>query len=134
MNILQNICVKYNFDYKFVKFLFVGALNTVFAYTVYSLFLFLGFHYAVAAVCSTVLGVLFNFKTTGTIVFKNSDNSLIFKFIGVYCITCSVNVVFLKILNHFGFNMYLAGAVLVLPIALLSYILMKKLVFIQKSV
>lgn len=134
MNYIKDVCEKYNFDYKFVKFLFVGALNTAFAYLIYSLLLFFNFHYALAAIASTVLGVLFNFKTTGTIVFKNSDNSLIFKFIGVYCITCSINVLCLKVFAFFDFNMYLAGALLILPIAIISYILMKKAVFIEKSV
>ncbi len=133
MNSVRDICNKYNIDYQFIKFLFVGAINTLFSYSVYSLFLFLGMHYAFAAIASTVLGVLFNFKTTGTIVFKNKDNTLIFKFIGVYCITCSLNILLLRFFDAFNFNMYAAGAILVLPIAMVSYILMKKLVFFGKS-
>lgn len=133
-NYLKIVCDKYNFDYKFSKFLFVGALNTAFAYTIYSAFLFLGAHYALAAVGSTILGVLFNFKTTGSIVFKNSDNSLLLRFICVYCVTCSLNVAFLRIFSHFKFDMYLAGAILVLPIAIVSYFLMKRFVFAERKV
>lgn len=87
-----------------------------------------------AVIVSTVLGVLFNFKTTGVIVFKNNDNALIFKFVGVYSVTCSLNIIFLKIFDMFGFNLYFAGAILILPMALLSFVLMKKLVFVRKSV
>lgn len=134
MNYIKAVCEKYNFDYRFVKFLFVGSLNTAFAYFVYSSFLFMGLHYAMAAIGSTVLGVLFNFKTTGSIVFKNKDNSLIFRFIGVYCVTCSLNVLLLRVFSHFDFNMYFAGALLILPIAMVSYLLMKKLVFVEDRV
>ena len=131
---VRKFCERFNLDYRFIKFLFVGALNTLFSYCVYSLLLFIGGHYAIAVIVSTVLGVLFNFKTTGVIVFKNNDNALIFKFVGVYSVTCSLNIIFLKIFDMLGFNLYFAGAILILPMALISFILMKKLVFVRKSV
>ena len=131
---VRKFCERFNLDYRFIKFLLVGALNTLFSYCVYSLLLFIGGHYAIAVIVSTVLGVLFNFKTTGVIVFKNNDNALIFKFVGVYSVTCSLNIIFLKIFDMLGFNLYFAGAILILPMALISFILMKKLVFVRKSV
>lgn len=114
---------------RFMIFLLVGALNTLFAYSLYALLLFLQLHYAMASLLSTVGGVLFNFKTTGTLVFKNRDNGLLIKFIAVYCVTYSVNVSFLKVFHYYNANMYYAGAIMVLPVALLSYTLMKKYVF-----
>ena len=65
---------KYSTAHKFIKFLFVGGVNTVFGYSIFALFLFLGMHYAVATLFATILGILFNFKTTGVIVFNNKDN------------------------------------------------------------
>jgi GtrA-like protein. len=110
-------------------FFVVGGINTIFGYSLYALLLFLHFHYALASLLATVGGVLFNFKTTGIIVFQNHDNRLLYKFVGVYCITYSVNVGCLRIFAAYGTNMYLAGAVLVVPVALLSYSLLKKFVF-----
>ena len=71
-------------DILFIKFLAVGVLNTLFGYGIFALLLFIGLHYAVASILATICGVLFNFKTTGTLVFNNNDNRLIFKFISVY--------------------------------------------------
>ena len=68
-------------DWLFVKFVLVGILNTAFGYLVFALLLFLGLHYTLAVILSTIAGVLFNFKTTGTLVFKNHNNKLIFKFV-----------------------------------------------------
>ncbi|MDD3014207.1 MAG: GtrA family protein [Candidatus Gastranaerophilales bacterium] len=116
-------------DEKFIKFLIVGGLNTIFGYSVYALFLFIGLHYSIAILLAYLLGVLFNFKTTGILVFNNSNNILIFKFIGVYCIIYILNVFFLGIFDSLKFNMFLAGAILILPMALLSFILNKNLVF-----
>jgi putative flippase GtrA len=108
----------------------VGVLNTAFGYSVYALFIFLGFHYTAAVLISTVLGVLFNFKTIGVLVFKNNNNRLIFRFFAVYALNYVLNVSFLKALKTAGSeNMYINGLIIVLPLALLSFVLNKKFVF-----
>jgi len=117
------------FNKTFIKFLFVGGLNTVFGYSAFALFIFWGLYYPFAVIISTILGVLFNFKTTGKLVFNNSKNNLLFKFIGVYGIICFLNIMFLRVFEIFKVNMYFAGAVLVLPMAILSFGLNKKFVF-----
>lgn len=116
-------------DKKFVKFLFVGALNTLVGYLLYAIFVSTPLPQWVALFCAYVFGVLWNFKTTGTLVFKNKNNGLIFKFIGAYVFTFFVNLLFLKALMHLGLGKYVAQLILVLPIAVLSFILFKYLVF-----
>ena len=115
---------------QFVTFLFVGALNTLVGYLLYAFFVFLGFNYIWAPFFATVCGVIFNFQTIGRIVFKSKDNSLIGKFFGVYAVVYVCNVLGLKIFAGLGItNMYISGAILVLPLALLGFILNKKFVF-----
>lgn len=126
MSLMQKI---QNNNYQFIKFLFVGGLNTLFGYGIYALFLALGFDYAIAVFGGTLLSVLFNFKTTGMLVFKNKNNGLIFKFFGVYFFVYILNTLSLSVFNYFNFNLYLAGFVLLFPMALVSYYLMKKFVF-----
>lgn len=116
------------FDEKFLKFLFVGFLNTLFSYFLYAAFVTVGMKANVALFFQYIIGVLWNFKTTGTIVFKNNDNKLVFKFILSYIFTFFINSVLLAILNKF-LNDYLAQAILILPIALISFIIFKKWVF-----
>ena len=48
---------------KLIKFILVGILNTAFGYSLFALFIFLNMHYSLAVFLSTVLGVLFNFKS-----------------------------------------------------------------------
>ena len=116
---------------QFLVFLVVGGLNTAFGYGIYAALIYMGLHYALAVLLATVLGVLFNFKTTGTIVFASQDNSLIVKFFGVYAILFVFNAVFIHILRNFSFNDYVAGAITIPFAAVLSFILNKKLVFRQ---
>ena len=116
-------------DWLFVKFIFVGVLNTAFGYLAYALLLFLGLHYTLAVVLSTIAGVLFNFKTTGTIVFKNNNNKLIFKFVAVYAITTTLGIIILRMAELAGINLYLAGLVSTGICAIISFLLNKNWVF-----
>lgn len=115
---------------QFVTFLFVGVLNTLVGYLLYVFFVWVGCNYIFAPLFSTILGVLFNFKTIGVIVFKSHNNRLLGKFFGVYGMVYVCNVLGLKCLDKVGVtNMYIAGAILVLPLALLGFGLNKKWVF-----
>lgn len=115
---------------QFISFLMVGVLNTAVGYALYAFFILLGFNYIFAPLCSTVLGVLFNFQTIGRIVFCSHDNRLIGRFLGVYALVYLFNVLGLKGFSSAGVeNLYIAGAILTFPLALLSFILNKIFVF-----
>ncbi len=116
-------------QWRFVKFLLVGVLNTLFGYAVFALFVYLGFHYSLASLLSTILGVLFNFRTTGRLVFDNRNNFLLWRFAMAYTVVYGCNVGLLRMMDGYSVNMYVAGAVVVFPLALLSYFLNKRFVF-----
>lgn len=116
-------------DFRFLKFMVVGVVNTLFGYSMFVLFTWLGITYSIALILSTVAGVLFNFKTIGQLVFSNRNNALLIRFIGVYTIIYFVNLYSLKALLGLHFNVYVASAMLVVPMAILSFILNKTLVF-----
>jgi len=117
---------------KFIKFILVGIINTIFGYSLYALLIFLNLHYSVAVLVGTIVGILFNFKTTGKLVFNNNENMLLFKFLGVYTVTYILNVSALKIFDTFKFNMYVAGLLLIFPMAAISFTLNSKYVFKEK--
>lgn len=120
-------------DKRFILFLFVGGINTVFGYCVFAFFIFLGLHYSLALVFGTIIAILFNFKTTSAIVFKNQDNKLIFKFFMVYFVVYIINYLGLRAFNARHISNYIAGAILILPVAVISFILMRKFVFEGKT-
>lgn len=118
----------------FIKFLIVGGLNTAFGYLIFALFIWLGVHYSLASFLSTILGIIFNFFTTGRLVFKNKDNSLIFRFFAVYGISYLINITFIWLITLSGYqNMYIIGLALIIPCAVISYVLMKVFVFGEKK-
>ena len=111
------------------RFIVVGIVNTIVGYSLYALFLFLGFDYVYALGIATVLGVLFNFQTIGKLVFKHNNNKLIFKFVLVYIVVFFVNLILIKCLVWFGLNEYIGGAIAIIPASALSFILNKFFVF-----
>ena len=111
------------------KFFVVGFINTVFGYSIYSLFIFLGFNYFLAALISQIIGTLFNYKTIATYVFPNGGNNKFFKFAAVYIATYLINITFLGLLISLGFNAYYSGAIILIPMALLTFYLNKYFVF-----
>ena len=121
------------FSKRFIIFLLVGGLNTIFGYGIFALCIYLKFHYSLASLISTVLGILFNFKTTGVIVFKNNNNSLIFRFFLAYGISFCIGLCLLFLLNQIGINNYIGGALLILPGAVIAYTLQRLLVFNKKK-
>jgi putative flippase GtrA len=112
-----------------LRFLVVGGINTLFGYGIFALFILLHMNYVWAALLGQVCGVLFNFKTYGVLVFKNKNNRLILRFFGAYLVTYLLTIGFLKIFNIYGVNNLVAGAILLLPMALISFLLNKRFVF-----
>ena len=113
----------------FYKYLVIGGINTGFGYGVFALFLFLGWHYSVAVLFATVLGVMFNFQTYGKFVFNNHSQHLIVKFVLVYVVIYLINVSLLSLVDFFVADLYLSGAIVILPIAYLGYVLNRKFVW-----
>jgi putative flippase GtrA len=116
----------------FLKFLLVGVLNTLFGYLVYSLFVYLIENPYVSVVGATCVAIVFNFKTYGSLVFKSKDNTKIFRFFAIYIGLMAIQSFSIKILAYLGItNAYISGAIVTLPIAALSYFLIRKFVFIK---
>jgi len=110
-------------------FLLVGALNTLFGYMCFAVCIYFGLHYTVAVLLATSLGILFNFNTTGRIVFNNVQGNLIIKFIGVYAFLYILNISLLTFLQIFLSNYYITGLVAIFPVATVAFILNKYFVF-----
>ena len=55
MNKLKIFLEKYNISWRFTKFLFVGALNTLFGYGVFAVFNYLNFHKYSSLNVSTII-------------------------------------------------------------------------------
>jgi len=115
-----------------IRFLFIGGLNTLFGYSAYFLLIYLGIDYKWSILLATILGALFNFFTTGRMVFKSFDNRLIYRFLILYGLIYCINVFIVRELRQHEINDYLAQAIALPLLVVVSYLLNKKLVFHKK--
>ncbi|MFA6054517.1 MAG: GtrA family protein [Thermodesulfovibrionales bacterium] len=115
---------------RFLRFLFIGGINTLLSYTIYALGLFFGLNYTIAYLLALIIGIFFSFKTLGKFVFNNSDYRLFCRFVLFWALIYGFNIMCIGIIIiYFGLNAYAAGALMIAPNAILSYWLQKRFIF-----
>lgn len=115
--------------YQLVRFLLVGVLNTSIGYALFAIFTFLGLTYPVAIGLATIGGVLFNFQSIGRLVFDGAHRSRFWRFVGVYCVIYAINLGGVRLLLQLGANVYIANAIVLIPLSLLAFFLNRRFVF-----
>ena len=106
-----------------------GVINTAFGYGVFSLLVLAGVAPGLALLIATVLGVLFNYFTTGRIVFASQGWGRLPGFALVYGLTFLANLWSLKGLISAGLSPFLAQAILLPVVVIANFALNKFLVF-----
>jgi putative flippase GtrA len=128
--VLNKNCIICFLNKSYIKFIIVSLLNTIFGLGVFYLLIFIKIPFQFASFLGTLIGVIFNYNTTGRIVFSSSRNiKTIFKYILVYIIVYLFNILFLSIFVKMKVNLYYGGLILILPSGILSFILNKYFVF-----
>ena len=112
-----------------IRYGLVSVINTAFSYGMYALTIFLGVGYQGASLVSLVLGILFSFMTQGTMVFKGVSKMAFIRYLMVWCMLYFANVWLIGFLQQLSINLYVAGAIATMPIALMGYLFMKFFVF-----
>jgi putative flippase GtrA len=114
---------------RFVKFLGVGGLNTLFGFVVYAFFALSDLSTLIVLVASNLAAMVFNFFTTGGLVFRDLSLNKIPRFIISYGIILLINLELIETLSPFFGGRIWAMAIIVLPMALLSYFIQTVFVF-----
>ena len=118
---------------RFLRFIIAGGANTVFGFIIYSICILTGSAVWVALLISTTFGTAFNFLTASSYVFRELSLSRIPRFIICYLIIYLINLMLIDLVSIWLKNMITAQAIISLPLASLSYILMKHFVFLPSQ-
>jgi putative flippase GtrA len=113
----------------FFRYLVMGGTNTIVLYSIFAILILVKVHYSLATLIAYFFSILFSFKAQGTITFKNNNNWLFFRFAGISIIIYLVNIGLLKIFETFNISSLVAQAILTLPLAFASFLLMRKFIF-----
>ena len=115
--------------HQFIRFGVVGSVNTGFSYGLYAFFLWCNLGFALANGLAFLISLLFSFRTQGVLVFHNSEPRLLLRFLLAWAIIYLINIGLIALLMRAGFNAYSAGAIALIPITLLSFVVQKFAVF-----
>lgn len=121
-------------DPRFIKFILVGALNTLFGLGAYALLIRWGLPVWASLIGGNVAGILFNFVTTGHFVFANMLLTRLPRFIGAYLGLYVLNYLLIQLL--LALHMGAIGAqILLTPVmAIGSFYVMSRYVFASERI
>jgi len=112
------------FDKRAVRFLLVGVLNSIFGLGVFSGVVWIGQGTVTALLAGNAAGLVFNFLTTGGLVFRTLALHRLSKFAACYASMLLINYGLLEVLTPLVNNKIVAQAILTFPMAALSYAIM----------
>lgn len=115
------------------RFLLAGAANTLFGWLIYSASVVLGAPVWVALIISTVVGIAFNFLTIGGYAFRALSLQRLPKFVSAYALVYVVNLACISMLKSWVNEPIWIQLLLTPPMALLSFFLMSRWVFIRAT-
>ena len=116
-----------------LRFIVAGGINTLFGYAIYSLGILLGAPVWIALLIGMLLGTVFNFFTTGGYAFRQLSAKRYPRFVACYLLVYGVNILMIEILSRWISNSLVTQAILLVPLATLSYVLMARLVFVKHA-
>ena len=115
--------------WRFMRFIVIGVVNSVFGYSLFAFFLILRLRPEVALLMATIIGLIFNIYTTRRIVFQDQKQSKIFAFLAVYFFVYITNAVALRFLTYMSLSPLVSQFALLPVAAILTYILLQKIVY-----
>jgi putative flippase GtrA len=121
--------VRWMLEQRLVRFVIVGGINTLFGYGLFTACYLITHHRQLSMVVGTVLNVLFNYFTTGRLVFANKGFRAMLPFFAAYAVLLPVNMVALEVVVRLGVPTLIAGIILLPPMVLLSYLVNRYGVF-----
>jgi putative flippase GtrA len=110
-----------------------GAINTLFGYAVYSLGIILGAQVWLALLAGMLLGSVFNFLTTGGYAFRQLSRQRYPRFVVCYLVVYGINLLLIDAMSLWTTDKLVSQAILLVPLAMLSYALMVRLVFAKDA-
>lgn len=112
-----------------VRFLIAGGVNTVFGLVVYSALALTPLPTWAVLVATNLVGIGFNFVTTGGLVFRDLGLDRLPRFVLCYGLVVLIYWVVIKALSPLAGGRIGAMAVVIVPMTVLTYLLQSRFVF-----
>ena len=118
---------------KFLRFVAVGLLNTAVGYAIYLGGLALGLKPSLALAVAWVLGTVFNYFSTGGIVFRTRGLNLLPRFLASNAALYGFNLLLLEAAMRLGAPAWAAQGLVMPVVTVANYLVLSFLVFQVKA-
>jgi putative flippase GtrA len=112
-----------------MKFLSVGGINTLFGFIAFSLLARTELSTIMVLIFSTLISIIFNYFTTGGLVFRDIALARVPRFLMSYAVILGINFKLIGWLSPLCGGREMAMAAIILPMAFLSYFFQAWFVF-----
>jgi putative flippase GtrA len=116
-------------DHQFLRFLVAGGVNTLFGFGVNIAALLAGLPVWLAMLVGTVAGVVFNFFTHGGYAFRDMSARRLPRYVLGYALVYLAGLAAFDALHLVVAGVIVCQVMLVIPMALFSYLVMSRFVF-----
>lgn len=124
--------IKKYWEQQLVRYVAIGALNTLIGYLLYCFFIFIGLHYTWAVLAANVLSVIINFNTQGRVVFEHFHRSQFVKYAIMVLVNYFLNILIIHLLYHVIPNYYIVGLIAAAILPVLSFVVSKYWIFVER--
>jgi putative flippase GtrA len=111
------------------RFVVAGMANTVFGFIVYSAAVLAGAPVWAALLAGVLAGVVFNYVTIGGYAFRQLSWRNFPWFVLCYVAVYLTNLGLIELLSRNGLGVIVAQAIVTVPLAVMSYLMMRFMVF-----
>jgi putative flippase GtrA len=118
---------------QFLRFLVAGGVNTLFGFGVNIAGLLAGMPVWLAMLVGTLAGIAFNFFTHGGYAFRDLSARRFPRYVSGYAVVYAAGLAAFHVLQPAVRNPIACQALLVIPMALLSYLIMSRFVFQKRG-
>ncbi len=120
--------VKRLLNIKFIRFLFVGSINTVLSFLIFSFLYYIGLHYFIATTLNLAVGMFISFNTHKHITFTSKSNKYNI-YVGFALMFYMITNILLYFAESSGYNIYLSYLCILLPIAMINFLILRRYIF-----
>jgi putative flippase GtrA len=110
------------------SFLMVSAINTLFGYAAYAVFLLAGLTPSIALVLGYIAGVAFNFGSFGSLFGSHNVQGFL-RYLAAYGFMFGCNLLLLNGLIQLQISALIAQGIAVILLSPVSYLMMRRFVF-----
>ena len=115
------------------KYLFIGIINSIFSFLIYSFFIYIEIPYFYSLTLSTIISIIFNFFSYKNFLFNYDTSMFTFlKYLFNVLILFFINYcILLFLIDYLNYDPYLSQFIAICFLCILNWVILRSYVFLN---